>query len=229
MPGLDGHRRQPHQRLVRSDGRARRRPPRRPADGADGRRRRVRSVARHRLPGPQPGRPPAADLPDGDPPAGADRQRPDLAHRRDGLPRRPPLHLRDGAGRQPRRRRHSGHRRPRRRPRQRQPPHLRPVAQADRGPGQPPHRAGPAHGPLQGGGDRSPRRRRRQRQLHPAVARGLRRDNLYADHAGFALALEAEIARHASEGVVVDDKVGYRRVRSGIEKMLVAYQSRKGG
>ncbi len=53
--------------------------------------------------------------------------------------------------------------------------------------------------------------------------------NLYADHAGFALALEAEIARHASEGVVVDDKVGYRRVRSGIEKMLVAYQSRKGG
>ena len=53
--------------------------------------------------------------------------------------------------------------------------------------------------------------------------------NLYADHEGFALALEAEIGRHAAEGVVVDHKVGHRRVRTGIEKMLVAYQSRKGG
>ena len=53
--------------------------------------------------------------------------------------------------------------------------------------------------------------------------------NLDADHEGFALALEAEISRHAAEGVIVDDKVGYRRFRSGVEKMLVAYQSRKGG
>ncbi|HVV88280.1 MAG TPA: phosphatidylserine/phosphatidylglycerophosphate/cardiolipin synthase family protein [Kofleriaceae bacterium] len=53
--------------------------------------------------------------------------------------------------------------------------------------------------------------------------------NLYADHQGFAQALEAEIARHASEGVVVDDKVRYRPLRSGIEKMVVAFQSRKGG
>jgi phosphatidylserine/phosphatidylglycerophosphate/cardiolipin synthase-like enzyme len=53
--------------------------------------------------------------------------------------------------------------------------------------------------------------------------------NLYADHAGFARSLEAEIARHASEGVVVDHKVSSRPLRTGIEKMLVAYQSRKGG
>ena len=53
--------------------------------------------------------------------------------------------------------------------------------------------------------------------------------NLYADHAGFAQALEAEIGRHAAEGEVVDDRVKYRPLRSGIEKMLVAYQSRKGG
>ncbi len=53
--------------------------------------------------------------------------------------------------------------------------------------------------------------------------------NLYADHATFAQALEAEIARHASEGVLVDDTVGYRRMRSGIEKMIVSWQSRKGG
>jgi cardiolipin synthase A/B len=53
--------------------------------------------------------------------------------------------------------------------------------------------------------------------------------NLYADHAPFARALEAEIARHADEGLVVDDKVGYRPLRSGVEKMVVAYQSRKGG
>jgi cardiolipin synthase len=53
--------------------------------------------------------------------------------------------------------------------------------------------------------------------------------NLYADHAGFAQALEAEIARHASEGVVVDDKVAYKPLRSGIEKIVMGYQARKGG
>ncbi len=53
--------------------------------------------------------------------------------------------------------------------------------------------------------------------------------NLYADHAGFATALEAEIGRHAAEGTLVDDKVGHRPIRSGIEKMFVAYQARKGG
>lgn len=53
--------------------------------------------------------------------------------------------------------------------------------------------------------------------------------NLYADHAPFAQALEAEIARHAALGTVVDDKVGYRPLRSGVEKMVVAFQARKGG
>ena len=53
--------------------------------------------------------------------------------------------------------------------------------------------------------------------------------NLYADHARFAVALEAEIARHAAEGVVVDDKVRYKPLRSGIEKIVMGYQARKGG
>src|SRR5688500_3610276 len=53
--------------------------------------------------------------------------------------------------------------------------------------------------------------------------------NLYADAAPFALALEAEIARHCEEGRVVEQRVGYRRVYTQIEKVIMAYQSRKGG
>ena len=53
--------------------------------------------------------------------------------------------------------------------------------------------------------------------------------NLYADHARFAQAIEREIARHAQEGVVVDEKLRYRRLASGLERAVMAYQSRKGG
>ncbi len=53
--------------------------------------------------------------------------------------------------------------------------------------------------------------------------------NLYADAAPFAIALEAEIARHCEEGRIVEERVGYRRVYTQIERAIVAYQSRKGG
>jgi cardiolipin synthase len=53
--------------------------------------------------------------------------------------------------------------------------------------------------------------------------------NLYADSEPFALALEAEIARHCEEGRVASHRIGYRRVTTQIEKAIVAYQSRKGG
>lgn len=53
--------------------------------------------------------------------------------------------------------------------------------------------------------------------------------NLYADAAPFAVALEAEIAQHCAEGRVVEQRVGYRRVYTQIEKAIVAYQSRRGG
>jgi cardiolipin synthase len=53
--------------------------------------------------------------------------------------------------------------------------------------------------------------------------------NLYADSPPFAAELEAEIERHCQDGWVVDQKVGYRRMYSGIERAIVAYQSRRGG
>ena len=53
--------------------------------------------------------------------------------------------------------------------------------------------------------------------------------NLYADHAGFAQAVELEIARHAAEGTVVDERLRYRRLAIGLERAVMAYQSRKGG
>jgi len=53
--------------------------------------------------------------------------------------------------------------------------------------------------------------------------------NLFADHAPFAAQLEAEIARHCVEGLVVDDRLGYRRMATQLEKAIVAFQSRRGG
>lgn len=53
--------------------------------------------------------------------------------------------------------------------------------------------------------------------------------NLYADHAPFAQAVEAEIARHGAEGFVVDERLGYRRMVTQFEKAIVAFQSRRGG
>jgi phosphatidylserine/phosphatidylglycerophosphate/cardiolipin synthase-like enzyme len=53
--------------------------------------------------------------------------------------------------------------------------------------------------------------------------------NLYADDADFAEALEAAIAQHCEEGRFVGRRVGYRRVVSSVERVIVAYQARKGG
>jgi cardiolipin synthase len=53
--------------------------------------------------------------------------------------------------------------------------------------------------------------------------------NLFAHSEPFAQELEAEIARHCDDGVVVDQRLGYRKMFSGIERAIVAYQARRGG
>ena len=54
--------------------------------------------------------------------------------------------------------------------------------------------------------------------------------NLYADSAPFARALEAEIELHCADGGrVVDQKLRWRRAYSGLERAIMAYQSRRGG
>jgi len=53
--------------------------------------------------------------------------------------------------------------------------------------------------------------------------------NLYADSAPFALALEAEIDSHCTDGRIVDQKLTWKRAFSGLEAAIVAYQSRRGG
>ncbi len=54
--------------------------------------------------------------------------------------------------------------------------------------------------------------------------------NLYADAAPFAIALEAEIARHCDDGDVVAERLNGRRVmRTQVEKAIMAFQSRRGG
>jgi cardiolipin synthase len=53
--------------------------------------------------------------------------------------------------------------------------------------------------------------------------------NLYADCAPFARALEAEIERHEAEGRVAESRLTWRRMYSGLEAAIVAYQSRRGG
>jgi cardiolipin synthase len=53
--------------------------------------------------------------------------------------------------------------------------------------------------------------------------------NLYADSEPFARAIEAEIERHCEEGRVVDSRLTYRKMFSGIEAAIIAYQSRRGG
>jgi len=52
--------------------------------------------------------------------------------------------------------------------------------------------------------------------------------NLYADHPGFATAVEAEIARHCADGWLVDDRLGHRRMVGGVENAIMALVSRKG-
>ena len=53
--------------------------------------------------------------------------------------------------------------------------------------------------------------------------------NLYADCAPFAVALEAEIESHCGDGLIVDSRLRWRRMYSGLERAIVAYQSRRGG
>jgi len=53
--------------------------------------------------------------------------------------------------------------------------------------------------------------------------------NLYADCEPFARALEAEIDSHCDEGIVADSRLTYRKMFSGIERAIIAYQSRRGG
>lgn len=53
--------------------------------------------------------------------------------------------------------------------------------------------------------------------------------NLYADCAPFAIALEAEIESHCGDGMIVDSRLRWRRMYSGLERAIVAYQSRRGG
>ncbi len=53
--------------------------------------------------------------------------------------------------------------------------------------------------------------------------------NLYADCEPFARALEAEIETHAEDGFVADTRLTYRKMVSGIERAILAFQSRRGG
>ncbi len=53
--------------------------------------------------------------------------------------------------------------------------------------------------------------------------------NLYADSEPFACELEAEIARHCESGRIVDARLTYRKMYSGVERAIIAYQSRRGG
>jgi phosphatidylserine/phosphatidylglycerophosphate/cardiolipin synthase-like enzyme len=53
--------------------------------------------------------------------------------------------------------------------------------------------------------------------------------NLYADCEPFARALEAEIMSHCQEGTIATSRLTYRKFHSGIERAIIAYQSRRGG
>jgi phosphatidylserine/phosphatidylglycerophosphate/cardiolipin synthase-like enzyme len=53
--------------------------------------------------------------------------------------------------------------------------------------------------------------------------------NLYADSESFARSLEAEIERHCADAPVAEQRLRYRKVYSGVERAIIAYQSRRGG
>jgi cardiolipin synthase len=53
--------------------------------------------------------------------------------------------------------------------------------------------------------------------------------NLYADSPPFALELEAEIERHCADGWVADKRIRQKWTYRGVERAIVAYQSRRGG
>ncbi|HEY0189496.1 MAG TPA: phosphatidylserine/phosphatidylglycerophosphate/cardiolipin synthase family protein [Kofleriaceae bacterium] len=53
--------------------------------------------------------------------------------------------------------------------------------------------------------------------------------NLFADSAPFAHAVEAEIGRHCEDSRVAESRLSYRKMFSGLERAIMAYQSRRGG
>lgn len=53
--------------------------------------------------------------------------------------------------------------------------------------------------------------------------------NLFADCEPFARAIEAEIETHCQNGREVDSRLKVRRMYSGLERAIMAYQSRRGG
>ena len=53
--------------------------------------------------------------------------------------------------------------------------------------------------------------------------------NLYADCEPFARALEDEIASHCEDGELANETLRFRRIYSGLERAIIAYQSRRGG
>jgi cardiolipin synthase A/B len=53
--------------------------------------------------------------------------------------------------------------------------------------------------------------------------------NMYADSEPFACALEAEIESHCEGGHLAEQRLRYRRMYSGLERAIIAYQSRRGG
>lgn len=53
--------------------------------------------------------------------------------------------------------------------------------------------------------------------------------NLYADSEPFACAIEAEILQHCQDGRIAESRLTYRKMYSGLEAAIIAYQSRRGG
>jgi cardiolipin synthase A/B len=53
--------------------------------------------------------------------------------------------------------------------------------------------------------------------------------NLYVDDPAFARAVEAEIESHCEDSRLVESRLSYRKMYSGLERAIMAYQSRRGG
>jgi len=53
--------------------------------------------------------------------------------------------------------------------------------------------------------------------------------NLYVDDAPFARAVEAEIESHCEDSRLAESRLSYRKMVSGLERAIMAYQSRRGG
>jgi cardiolipin synthase A/B len=53
--------------------------------------------------------------------------------------------------------------------------------------------------------------------------------NMFVDSEPFARALEAEIESHCADAVVAEQRLRHNRMYSGLERAIIAYQSRRGG